>query len=273
MAPLTPTAGRPRGRALPRVLPTLLVDRDGRLVKTVRFKNRTYIGDPINAVRIFNTKQVDELVLLDIDASADGREPPYERIREIAGEAFMPLSYGGGIRTVEQIASLYEVGVEKVVLSTALVDGLDVIGEAAARWGAQAVTVCLPYRRDWRGRTVIRVGGGGTKLKLGLHELLSHLGPAGAGEILLYSIDSDGTWSGFDLEELHRASQTTDLPLVACGGAGRIEDLASAVREGNASAVAAGSMFVYQAKGKGVLISYPDRSRLAEALRPNGEDR
>ncbi|MDB4403120.1 HisA/HisF-related TIM barrel protein, partial [bacterium] len=150
-------------------------------------------------------------------------------------------------------------------------DGLDVIGEAAARWGAQAVTVCLPYRRDWRGRTVIRVGGGGTKLKLGLHELLSQLGPAGAGEILLYSIDADGTWSGFDLEELHRASQTADLPLVACGGAGRIEDLASAVREGNASAVAAGSMFVYQAKGKGVLISYPDRSRLAEALRPKGE--
>ena len=273
MAPLNPTPGRPRGQALPRVLPTLLLDRDGRLVKTVRFKSRAYIGDPINAVRIFNTKQVDELVLLDIDASADRREPSYERIREIAGEAFMPLAYGGGIRSVEQIATLYGAGVEKVVLSTALLDGLDVIGEAASRWGAQAVTVCIPYRRDWRGRAVVRVAGGRTKLKVELHELLSQLGRAGAGEVLLYSIDADGTWSGFDLEELRRASRVTDLPLVACGGAGRIEDLASAVCGGNCSAVAAGSMFVYQAKGKGVLISYPDRGRLAEALRLQGGNR
>ena len=266
MGGLIPTPGRPAAEALPRIIPTLLMDGDGRLVKTVRFKKRTYIGDPINAVKIFNTKEVDELVLLDIDATVEGREPAYDRIGEIAGEAFMPLAYGGGIRSVEQIERLYDVGVEKVVLSSALLDGFDLLGTAAARWGAQAITVCLPYRRNWRGRPVVRLRGGKGQLQEALSELIPRLETSGVGEVILYSIEADGTWSGFDLDELSAASASTTLPVVACGGAGSVEDLAAGINGADCAASAAGSLFVYQAKGRGVLISYPDRTRIQDAL-------
>lgn len=156
-AHLTPTPGRPAQGRRVRVIPTLLIDRDGRLVKTVKFGKRTYIGDPINAVQIFNTKEVDELVLIDIDASADGREPPYTRIAEIASEAFMPVAYGGGLVTEDQIARSIDCGVEKVILSGALAQGTDLISIAARRWGGQAVTVCLPVGHNWRGRQQVRL--------------------------------------------------------------------------------------------------------------------
>ena len=266
MAVLTPTPGRPLGATLPRVIPTLLLDREGRLVKTVRFKSRTYIGDPINAVRIFNTKEVDELVLLDIDASADNRDPHYERIEEVAGEAFMPLAYGGGIRSIEQIERLYDVGVEKIILSSVLERGVDLVHDAAQRWGSQSVAVCLPVTRSWRGSLRVRLRNGRVRVRASLSALVRDLTEAGAGEIIVYSIHQDGSWNGYDLEAVVEASNSTSLPVVACGGAGSIQDFGRVTREGGAAAVAAGSIFVYQAKGRGVLISYPSQEELRETF-------
>lgn len=261
MIPLEPTPGRPAQSRRVRVIPTLLIDRDGRLVKTVKFGKRTYIGDPINAVRIFNSKEVDELVLIDIDASVDGRPPPYDRIAEIASEAFMPVAYGGGLKTEEEIARTIGCGVEKVILSGALARGTGLIETAARRWGGQAITVCLPVGRNWRGRQQVRLAQGRKPLQDDLDTALSRVTKAGAGEIIVYAIDRDGTWDGYDTDLCAQVSRATALPVVACGGAGNLTHMRDAVRAGCA-AVAAGSMFVYQGKGRGVLISYPGQDRL-----------
>ncbi|MBW4985694.1 hypothetical protein KZZ07_24435 [Mameliella sp. CS4] len=262
MTPLPPTPGRPgRGRCV-RVIPTLLIDRDGRLVKSVRFGKRTYIGDPINAVRIFNTKRVDELVLMDIDAGAAGHEPDWDLIGDIAAEAFMPVGYGGGLTSVDRIARAVDCGVEKVILSSALAEGTALVEQAAARWGRQSVVACLPVRKSWLGKPQVRVRQGRDALPGTPAEIAARVTAAGAGEIIVYSIDRDGTWEGYDLELLRRISEATDAPVVACGGAGGVEDFRRAVTEGGCAAVAAGSFFIYQARGRGVLISYPAEDRL-----------
>jgi len=247
------------------VIPTLLIDRDGRLVKTVKFGKRTYIGDPINAVRIFNTKEVDELVLIDIDASVDGREPPYERIAEIASEAFMPVAYGGGVTTEDQIASTIDCGVEKVILSEVLALGTSLIKSAAQRWGGQAVTVCLPVKRNWRGREQVRLRQGKKPLREDLATTVLRVTAAGAGEIIIYAIDRDGTWEGYDTDLCAKVARATPLPVVACGGAGHVGHYRDAVAAGCA-AVAAGSMFIYQGQGRGVLINYPAQDKLRTEL-------
>lgn len=263
---LTPTPGRPAQGRRVRVIPTLLIDGEGRLVKTVKFGKRTYIGDPINAVRILNTKEVDELILIDIDASADGREPPYARIAEIASEAFMPVAYGGGLNGEEQIMRSIDCGVEKVILSSALAQGTDLIGTAAQRWGGQAVTVCLPVGRNWRGQQQVRLRQGKKPLREDIDTVVARVTMAGAGEIIVYAIDRDGTWEGYDTELCARVARATPLPVVACGGAGQVEDFREAVVGAGCSAVAAGSMFIYQGKGRGVLISYPAPERLRAEL-------
>lgn len=262
---LDPTPGRPAQSRRVRVIPTLLIDRDGRLVKTVKFGKRTYIGDPINAVRIFNTKEVDELVLIDIDASADGREPPYARIAEIASEAFMPVAYGGGLGSMDQIARTIDCGVEKVILSGILAQGTELIATASRRWGGQAVTVCLPVGRNWRGRQQVRLNQGKKPLKDDLDTAVARVTEAGAGEIIVYAIDRDGTWEGYDTDLCAQVARATPLPVVACGGAGQVAHYRAAVEAGCA-AVAAGSMFIYQGKGRGVLISYPAQDRLQTDL-------
>lgn len=264
--PLAPTPGRPALGRRVRVIPTLLIDRDGRLVKTVKFGKRSYIGDPINAVRIFNTKEVDELVLIDIDASADGRGPSYERIADIAGEAFMPVAYGGGLMTEDQIAQVIACGVEKVVLSGALRQGTGLIETAARRWGGQSVSVCLPVGRNWRGRLQVRLDQGRKPLKDDLDDIVARVTRAGAGEIIVYAIDRDGTWEGYDIAVTARVAKAVDVPVVACGGAGDIAHLREAIVDGAGSAVAAGSLFIYQRKGRGVLINYPAQDRLDSEL-------
>lgn len=265
---LDPTPERPRLDRRARVIPTLTIDRDGRLVKTIKFGKRTYIGDPINAVRIFNAKKVDELTLLDIDASADGRAPAYDRIADIAGEAFMPVAYGGGLATEDQIARTFDCGVEKIVLSSALEQGTALIATAARRWGSQSVSVCLPVGRNWRGREQVRLVQGKKPLKTDTETLVRLVTEAGAGEILVYAIDRDGTWDGYDTDVLARVAAVAPVPVVACGGAGNMAHFRSAVEAGCA-AVAAGSMFVYQGKGRGVLISYPDQGHLQADLSSN----
>jgi cyclase len=233
-----------------RIIPLLLLDRGG-LYKTVRFKNPGYIGDPVNCVKIFNEKEVDELVLLDFRATVEGRGPDFRKIAEIAGEAFMPMAYGGGIKCSDDARRVFDAGYEKVVLNSALFGHPSLIAEIAAGYGSQAVVASIDVRRTFFGNWGVRQG-------TGLHPVdwARRVEDAGSGEILLNSIDRDGTWVGYDLDLIHSVSAAVRVPVVACGGAGSRDDLRRAVEAG-ASAVAAGSLFVYQKKGMGVLISFP----------------
>ena len=249
-----------------RIIPTLLIDGRGRLVKTVKFGNRTYIGDPINAVRIFNTKEVDELVLIDIDATREKRPPNYAALEDIAGEAFMPLGYGGGIRSLDDVARLYQCGIEKVILSSTLADGAKLIETVAARYGAQAAVVCLPVKKKLLGGYRVVLGDGKSALGETPETCAAAAAAAGAGEIIVYAIDRDGTFSGYNLDLLKRVTQSVNVPVVACGGARNLDDVRAALVEGGCSAAAAGSMFVYQSQQRGVLISYPPQAELIEKV-------
>lgn len=250
----------------PRVIPTLLMDRDGRLVKTIKFGKRDYIGDPINAVQILNRKEVDELVLFDIDASRNGGEPNYERIEGIVSEAFMPVAYGGGIGSMAQIEALYRCGIEKVVLSAVLEKGTELVTEAAARFGEQAVVACLPVKSGLFSGPTVRLQSGKRNTKSDPIELARALVEAGVGELILYSIDRDGGYTGYDLDMLRQLTDVIQVPVVACGGARGIEDFYAAINDAGCSAVAAGSIFVYQSRGRGVLITYPRPDALHDEL-------
>lgn len=249
-----------------RVIPVLTVDRDRRLVKTVGFGKRSYIGDPINAVRIFNTKMVDELILLDIDASVDGRGPAFGAIGDIVEEAFLPMGYGGGIRSVDDAAKLFALGLEKVVLSSAALADPELVGAISARFGAQAVAVALPHAKKLLGGQQVLTRSGKARTGLTPVEAATAMVAAGAGEILLTSIDRDGRWTGFDLPTVAAVADAVDVPVVACGGAASVDDFLPAIGDAGASAVAASSLFVYRAKGQGVLISYPDEADLRDRL-------
>jgi cyclase len=231
----------------------------GALVKTVRFKDITYVGDPVNAVRIFNQKEVDELVLLDIHAGAQNRGIDYETIEKVVSECFMPICYGGGVRSVEDMRRLFAMGIEKISIGTAAFEVPDLVSCAAAEFGSQAVVVTLDVKRGLLGRTSVRIRNGDKDTKRTAIEAAREFERQGAGELLLYSIDRDGTWSGLDLKLVNEVSRNVSIPVIATGGAGTLEDLRAAVKEGGASAVAIGSMAVFQAKGLGVLIKFPTR--------------
>lgn len=244
-----------------RVIPCLLVRGHG-LVKTRKFKDPVYVGDPVNAVRIFSEKEVDELVVLDIDASRENREPNYELIAEIAGECFMPIAYGGGVQTLEQVRRLIRSGVEKVVINSAATRSTQVITEAAGVFGSQAVVAAIDVRKPLLGgyKVVARSATEETRLKLSEH--VEAVVKAGAGEIFLNSVDRDGTMAGYDLDLIRQVARQTTVPVVACGGAGTTEHLREAVQDAGASAVSAGSMFVFHGKHRAVLINYPSDLRL-----------
>jgi len=239
-----------------RVIPCLLIRGNG-LVKTRKFKEPVYIGDPINAMRIFSDKEVDEIIVLDIDASREEREPNYALIEEMAGEAFMPMAYGGGIRNLEQVRRLIRSGIEKVVINTTAIESTDVIREAADVFGSQAVVGAVDVRKTLFGGYRVVAKSATVEAKIGLDEHIQRLVSAGVGEIFLNSVDRDGMMAGYDLNLLHRITQKVNVPVVACGGAGTVEHLSQAVSEGGASAVAAGSMFVFHGKHRAVLINYP----------------
>ena len=241
---------------LPRVIPCLLL-RDRGLVKTVKIRAASYVGDPINAVRIFNDKEVDELILLDIDATKEGRGPDFELIAEIAGECFMPLAYGGGITSFSDVQRVIRCGIEKVVINSAAYTHPDVIGEAAAVYGAQAVVVGIDARKSLLAghKLYSRSGLDEQRVKLAAH--IEMAVAAGAGEIFINSIDRDGVMNGYDIDLVRQACASTNTPVIASGGAGSIDHLTAAVRDGGASAVAAGSMFVFHGRHKAVLINYP----------------
>lgn len=241
-----------------RIIPVLLVS-DGGLVKTVRFGKRRYVGDPINAVRIFNEKEVDELVLLDIDATNEGRGPHFAEVEEVLSEAFMPVGYGGGITSMLQVERLFKLGVEKIVLNSVLAERPELLTEASQAFGAQSIVASMDYKRDLFGRYHAYTRGGKRKVSEQPLDLLRRCEELGAGEIIINSIDRDGTRSGLDLDFIAKASAAVTVPVVAAGGAGTPSDLAAALRAG-ASAVGAGSMFIFHGVHRAVLISYVDRA-------------
>ena len=239
-----------------RVIPCLLLRGHG-LVKTKQFKDPVYVGDPVNAVRIFSEKEVDELVILDIDASREGREPDFELAAEIAGECFMPVAYGGGIKTLAQARKLIRCGIEKVVINSASVESTGFIREIADVFGSQAVVGSIDAKKTLLGghRVFIKSGTVDTRLKPEDHA--ASLEQAGVGEIFLTSIDRDGQMQGYDIELIKKVSIRVNVPVVACGGAGTLDHMRRAMSESGASAVSAGSMFVYYGKHRAVLINYP----------------
>ena len=250
-----------------RVIPCLLLSGE-RLVKTVRFRDPTYVGDPINAVKIFNDREVDELAILDISATRERRDPPFEHLQAIAGECFMPLSYGGGIRTIEHARKLFSIGIEKVVINTAAVENPSLLTAVADEYGSQAVIAGIDVKKDWLGRSRVFTRAGTKNTGLTPHSHAAAVVASGAGEILLTSIERDGTMTGYDIEMIRELSAAVPVPLVACGGAGSIAHLGEAINAG-ASAVAAGSLFVFTGSRRAVLINYPSSADLKTAL-PKG---
>jgi cyclase len=228
----------------------------GGLYKTVKFKSPKYVGDPINAVKIFNEKEADELLLLDYTASVEKRGPDFIKISEIAGEAFMPMAYGGGIRNLDDAKKVFDSGFEKVVLNSILFEDISLVEKIGAIYGSQAVVGCIDIKKNLFGKYKVYSYSGSKNTNRNPLEWAKELEVKGIGEIILNSIDRDGTWDGYLLDSIHEIAANISVPLIACGGAGTIEDFQAAVKAG-ASAVAAGSMFVFQKKGMGVLISFP----------------
>jgi imidazole glycerol-phosphate synthase subunit HisF len=245
-----------------RVIPTLLVQGGG-LVKSRKFKDHRYVGDPINAVKIFNEKEVDEIVLLDISARSEGRGPDLSMIKEIASEAFMPLGYGGGITKIDEIKELIAGGVEKVILNSSAYENLNLVSNAAKYVGSQSVVVSIDVKRNIWGKYRVFIKNGTKNIDVEPRSYAIEMERAGAGELLLNSIDRDGTFEGYDIELIKSVSSAVNIPVVALGGAASVDDFSIAVQSG-ASAVAAGSIFVFQRTHRAVLISYPSQKELKE---------
>jgi cyclase len=245
-----------------RVIPILLL-KDMGLYKSVKFKDHKYVGDPINAIKIFNEKEVDELVFLDINASANGKEPNYQMLEDIASECFMPLCYGGGIKNLVQIEKILYSGVEKISINTASVEDIDLIKNAAYKFGSSTIVVSIDAKKGFLSGYATYTKSGKQNTKKNPVDFAKYIEDQGAGEILLTSIDADGTMSGYDLDLIRNVSNSVSIPVIASGGAGSIQHMKEAVNVG-ASAVAAGSFFVFQGKHRAVLITYPSRNELRE---------
>jgi cyclase len=245
-----------------RIIPSLLLER-GRLVKTERFRKPKYVGDPINAVKIFNEKEVDELFLLDIGASRDGTKPDFKLIKQIASEAFMPVCYGGGIRTSDDVRALLQLGIEKVALNTAALRNISLLGELRDRFGAQCVVGVVDVKKRLLGGNVVHSHAG---VEIGERDPVRwarRLAQGGAGEILLQSVDRDGTLQGLDIDLLRTFDGVVEVPLVAAGGTNGIENIRTAFSVCQLSGIAVGARFVYQGPHRAVLISYLNPVELA----------
>lgn len=245
-----------------RVIPVLLCNLEGSLVKTQKFKKPVYVGDPVNAVKIFNDKEVDELIFLDITATSQGRKPNIKYIKEIATEAFMPLCYGGGLNNIDDIRSVIKAGIEKVAINSALEKDPDLITRTADLLGSSSTVASIDVKKDFWGKYRVAVRNASKNLSIPVLEFAQMLEAKGAGEIVLNSVDRDGVMEGFDLPLIQEISRQVSIPVIACGGAGNVSHLKQAIDAG-ASAVAAGSMFVFQGKHRAVLISYPSQQELS----------
>lgn len=243
-----------------RVIPCLLMQDRG-LVKTRKFTSPTYVGDPVNAIRIFNEKEVDELLLLDIAASKNGVPPDFEMIAEIAGECFMPLTYGGGVTSLEQAQQIFSLGVEKISLQSSVLDNTDLIRKIAGRFGSQSVVVSMDIKKTWTGGCAVYAAARSKTIPGHYLDMLGTFIEAGAGEVLLNSVDRDGIMQGLDCQMIREVSQRIRVPLVAVGGVGSIADITEGLKAG-ASAVGVGSFFVFHGEQRGVLITYPSAAEM-----------
>ena len=239
-----------------RIIPALLI-RDGCLVKTVQFKRFVYVGDPCNTVRIFNELEVDEILVLDISPDRFARGPDIGLIEDLANECFMPLGYGGGIRSLEDAQKVFSKGVEKVVINTGAVKNPDLISKIASIYGSQALIVSIDVKRNIFGNHKVYVNSGKKKTTLDTVQWARNVVDMGAGEILLTSINQEGTWQGFDYEIIEKITEAVSVPVIAQGGAGSVEDILNLKEKTNVSAVAIGNLFVFQKKGMGVLVNFP----------------
>ena len=249
----------------PRVIPALLLKGQG-LVKTVKFKEPKYLGDPINIVRIFNDKEVDELVLLDITATPEKRGPQFDLLKNIASEAFIPLAYGGGIRSMDDVRKLLSIGIEKLIMNTSAVETPSLVREVADHAGSQAAVVSMDVKKGLLGKYEVLTHCGQKKTGLDPVKHAVEMERMGVGEILINSIDRDGTMQGYDLDLVRKVADAVSVPVVACGGAGNLSHVSEVIKQGHASAAAAGSIFVFQGPLRGVLISYPTPKELKEFI-------
>jgi len=252
----------------PRIIPCLLV-KDKGLVKTVKFKDPKYIGDPINAVKIFNEKEVDELIVLDIDVTVEKREPDYQMIENLATECRMPLCYGGGIKTVEQAKLILGLGVEKIALSSAVIEQPELVSKIAEQVGNQSVVVVLDVKKKMLGnRYEIWCDNGRRKTEKCPIKFVESLEQLGVGEIVINSINNDGMMKGYDFNIIDKIREKNSIPITALGGAGTLEHIGELIEKYNIIGAAAGSLFVFKGKYRAVLISYPSQSDKEIIIRP-----
>ena len=249
-----------------RVIPTLLLQGDA-LVKTTQFRSPAYIGDPCNTVEIFNEMEVDELVFLDISPNRHRHGPNFRLLENIASECFMPLAYGGGISDIEQVEQLFKIGFEKVIINSAGVNNPQFVYQLSEKFGSQAVVAAVDYRRNRKGKCELHIESGRTNTHRDILEWCTEVENLGAGEILLTSIDREGTWSGFDKELAQKVALNSDVPVIVHGGAGSLEDIYELFKETEASAVGIGSYFVFQKQGMGVLVNMPQRNEIESMLK------
>jgi len=240
----------------PRIIPVLLIQQGG-LVKTRRFQKPVYIGDPINTMRLFNDKEVDEIMLLNIEATRQRLAPDFAAIADIVSESFMPLAYGGGITTLDDAKRLFDIGVEKLVLGTSAYRNPQLIERIAAIGGSQSVVVSVDVRKNWWHGQRVYINGGRERIDLSALDHVKHCVAAGAGEIVLTSIDHEGAMQGYDLALTKMIAEAVEVPVIAHGGAGTLDDFRRAITDAHASAIAAGSMFVFQGPHRAVLVNYP----------------
>lgn len=242
----------------PRIIPSLLIQDNG-LVKTVNFKNPKYVGDPINAVKIFNEKEVDELAIFDIDATNKGLEPNYSLIERIANQSRMPLCYGGGVKTIEQAQRIFGLGIEKIALSSAVLQNPQLITDIADRVGSQSVIVVLDVKKKLFGGYEVFTHNGKKSTGINPFKFIEQAQKLGAGEIIINSIDQDGVMKGYDMALIDKAREKTSLPMTVLGGAGNLDDIKKVIEKHQIIGVAAGSLFVFKGIYKAVLINYPTK--------------
>lgn len=247
----------------PRLIPCLSIIKRS-LVKTIKFSNPRYLGDPINTVKIFNGKGVDELCILDIKATSENRGPDFEYLKDITSEAFMPLSYGGGITNISEIEKLFYIGYEKVIINTAFVKNPDFIRKAVELAGSQSIVISIDVKNELFGKRVCYINDGLVKVNENPKDMAKKAEKLGVGEILLNSVTFDGTMNGYDIELVKQVSNEVNIPITACGGAKDIYDFKAVLEEGGAHAAAAGSLYVYYGKQKAVLITAPEEKDLVK---------
>lgn len=249
----------------PRIIPCLLLQ-NRNLVKTTKFKHPIYIGDPINTIRIFNEKEADEIIILDISRDRYERGPDIQLLEELASECFMPMAYGGGVRNFEDARNVFSCGIEKIIVNRMAVFNKEELTKIIEHYGSQAVVLSIDVNKTWYGKRKIYTNGGNKAVNIPLDKYIADLQNIGIGEIFINDIDKDGTMSGYNIPLLKEVSSNSLVPVIGCGGAGSIEDIENAFCEGNVSAACAGSFFIFQGPYKAVLITYPSSQEISQLM-------